>query len=209
MGRSDPLIRPFYHEHIKPQGEIALLGFVNNSWFDGDLYDLQLNNWNINDNWELDKKYDTIISLRCPYFAKNPEDFIERCYSHLNDKGKLYVDWGLGDHWRYANYKIGWVKDGEHEEAYEEGNCLWSGVWDDSFLENEEYKLFQSRVKKYGYHDVKKAAHEQIPKILEIKKIKKYFDISYNMKALWSGFMERPLTLLAPQLYILVSGTKR
>lgn len=221
MGRSDPTLWPFYEEHIKPQGETALLGFVDNRWFDGDLYDLQLNNWNINDNWKLNKKYDTIISLRCPYFAKDPEDFIKRCYNSLNEGGKLYADWGLGDHWRCANYKIGWLKNGEHEEAYEKGNYLWSGIWDDSFLENEKYKLFESRVEKYEYSDVKKAVYEEIPKVLELNTIKKYFDISYSIIALWTGFCDTPNRSFvddrvpsrpappAPQLYILVSGIKR
>jgi len=216
MGRSDPYIYDFYKEHIKPQGEAALLGFVDNNWFDGDLYDLQLNNWNINDSWKLKKKYDTIICTRTAYFAKNPKDFIKRCYNSLNDGGKLYVDWGLGDHWRFENYKIGWVKDGEHEYAYEDDNYLWSGVWDDSFLKDEEYSLFESRVRQYEYFDVKKAAYEEIPEILPIKYIKKYFDLSYNMKALWGGTSDEIVHIKAgtlanapPQLYILLSCNKR
>ena len=118
MGRSDPHVYNFYKHYIKPEGTTALLGFTNNNWYQGDLYDLQLNNWDINDEWELPRKYDTIICLRCPYFSKNPKDFISRCYDSLNDGGKLYVDWGLGDHWRFEEYKVGWVKNGEHEFAY-------------------------------------------------------------------------------------------
>ena len=70
MGRSDPIIFQFYRQVIRPKGKVALLGFTDNTLFDGDLYDLQLNNWDINSDWKLDKKYDTIISLRCPYFSK-------------------------------------------------------------------------------------------------------------------------------------------
>ena len=200
MGKSDPHMLNFYREHIKPQGDIALLGFVNNRWFRGDLYDLQLNNWNINNQWQLNKQYDTIICTRAAYFAKDPEDFIERCHENLNKDGKLYVDWGLGDHWRFDNYKIGWIKDGEQEYAYENDNFLWSSVWDDSFLENEQYKLFCTKVAKFGYKDVKKAIFQEVPKILEINLIKKYFDISYNIKTLWED---------KPQLYILVSCVKK
>ena len=189
MGRSDPYVYDFYKGYIVPRGEVALLGFVNNKWFDGDLYDIQLNNWNINDGWELKKKYDTIICTRTAYFAKDPEDFIKRCYENLNEGGKLYVDWGLGDHWRFDNYKVGWVKDGEHEHAYKDDNYLWSGIWDDSFLEDKEYKLFESRVEQYGYFNVKDAQVKEIPKVLQIKNIKKYFDLSYNMMALWDGGM--------------------
>ena len=35
-----------------------------------------MGNWDINTDWELKKKYNTIICTRCAYFAKNPEDFI-------------------------------------------------------------------------------------------------------------------------------------
>ena len=200
MGRSDPHIHSFYKNYIKPQGEVALLGFTNNNWFNGDLYDLQLNNWNINDQWKLKKKYDTIISLRCPYFAKDPEDFIKRCYDNLNDGGFLYTDWGLGDHWRFDDYKVGWVKDGKQEYAYKDDNFLWSSVWDDSFLEDEQYKLFCTKVTKFSYKDIKKAIFQEVPKILELNVIKKYFDMTYNISTLWSD---------KPQLYILISGIKK
>ena len=200
MGRSDPHIHNFYTRHINPKGTSALLGFTNNNWFDGDLYDFQLNNWKINDQWKLKKKYDTIICTRTAYFAKDPEDFIKRCYDNLNDGASLYVDWGLGDHWRFDDYKIGWIKDGKQEYAYKDDNFLWSSVWDDSFLENEQFKLFCTRAAKFGYKDVKKAIFQEVPKILEINLIKKYFDISYNIKALWDD---------KPQLYILVSCVKK
>ena len=84
MGRSDPHVLHFYNKTIKPKGSTALLGFSNNNFYDGDSYDLSLDNWNINSEWILSKKYDTIICTRCAYFAEDPWDFIERCYDHLN-----------------------------------------------------------------------------------------------------------------------------
>ena len=201
MGRSNQFLFPFYKQHIKPKGDVALLGFTENGLFDGDLYDRSLNNWNINSEWELEKKYDTIISLRCPYFSRNPEDFIKRCYENLNEGGKLYVDWGLGDHWRFKNYKLGWIKDGEHEYAYGENNFLWSTVWDDSFCAHPDFELFVARTAKYGYKEnIKQSIFKEIPKVLKINTIKKYFDISYNIRALWPD---------RPQLYILISGVKK
>jgi len=200
VGQSNSYLKPHYINLIKPKGSIALLGFTNNEWFDGDLYDLQLNNWNINSDWKLDKKYDTIISLRCPYFAKKPEDFIRRCYDSLNKNGILYADWGLGDHWRFEKYKIGWIKDGEQEYVYGSDNYLWSTIWDDSFLESKAFKAFSNRVKKFGYNDVKKAIFEETPQVLQLKIIKKYFDTSYNIIALWDD---------KPQLYILIFGVKK
>jgi len=200
MGKSDVILNPWYRQVIVPKGRVALLGFQNNNVFPGDLYDLQIGNWNINDDWSLDGTYDTIISLRCPYFARDPEQFIKKCHEHLNDDGILYADWGLGDHWRFENYKIGWVKDGEQEYAYKNDNFLWSTVWDDSFLENEQYKIFCDRVKKFGYHDVHKAIMQEIPSVLELKSINKSFDILYSIRALWEDL---------PQLYILLMAKKR
>ena len=200
MGRSDPFISSFYRVNIQPVGSVALLGFTNNNFFRGDLYDLQLDNWNINSDWQLSKKYDTIICTRCAYFAKDPEVFINRCHNNLNEGGRLYVDWGLGDHWRFKNYKIGWVKNNEQEYAYKEDNFLWSTVWDDSFLEDPQFKIFSQRVKKFGYNDVKEAIFKEVPKVLQLDHIKKYFSISYTMMPLWED---------GPQIYILLGGVKK
>lgn len=199
MGRSDTKIIPFYLSHIKPSGSTALLGFVNNRIFNGDLYDLSLNNWDINTKWSLNQKYDTIICTRCAYFAKDPEDFISRCHQHLNEGGSLYVDWGLGDHWRFDMYKVGWLKNGEHEYAYEENNFLWSTVWSDSFLSNEQTKIFQNRIQKFGYSDLKSSIFKEVPRILDLNFIKKHFIICYEIISLWDDF---------PQIYFLLKCRK-
>ena len=78
MGKSNTILTPIYKSLSPNKGKTALLGFTDNSLFEGDLYDLQLKNWDINSKWGLPKKYDNIISIRCPYFSKNPEDFILR-----------------------------------------------------------------------------------------------------------------------------------
>ena len=63
MGKSDPYILSFYRSFIDPAGDTALLGFTNNSWFTGDLYDKSLENWDINSQWELPKKYDSDLKI--------------------------------------------------------------------------------------------------------------------------------------------------
>ena len=199
MGRSNGYIIPFYHEHIKPEGKTALLGFSENSIFEGDLYDLSLGNWNINDDWHLNKKYDTIICTRCAYFSKDPQGFILKCMNHLKKNGTLYVDWGLGDHWRFKNYKIGWVKDGEHEYAYGNDNFLWSAVWSDKFLNDDQFKLFQKRVQKFGYNNVKDAIKKEVPSVLMVDYIEKQYTTHHYNICLWDDL---------PQLYTLLSLTK-
>lgn len=195
MGKTNPIIFPVYKSLIIPKGDVALLGFVDNNLFRGDLYDLSLGNWQINSEWKLDKKYDTIICTRCAYFSKNPEDFIIRCYDSLNPDGFLFVDWGIGDHWRFDNYKIGWIKDGEHEFAYNKNNYLWSFIWDDSFLEYEQFKLFEKWVLKFGYDDVKTSIFNEIPSVLRLDFVKKYFKVNVSMLSVWES---------APQLYIML-----
>ena len=200
MGKTDVRIRPIYEKLFPKEGDIALLGFTSNDFSRGDLYDMSLNNWDINSNWSLPKKYDAIISTRCPYFAKDPEDFVKRCWDNLKPGGQVFLDWGLGDHWRFENYKIGWVKEEEHEFFYKKDNFLWSAVWDDSFLDNQEFILFSQRVEKHGYKDVKKAVFEEVPAVLHISAINKYFDTCYNLKAFWEE---------SPQLYIMINGVKK
>jgi hypothetical protein len=200
MGRSDSYVFDFYNKHIKPTGSVALLGYTNNSQYQGDLYDMQLNNWNINSDWYLKQKYDTIICTRCAYFAEDPWDFVEKCYEHLNKNGILYVDWGLGDHWRFDDYKIGWVKNGQQEYAYQDDNYLWSTVWDKRFKSNDQYKLFCKNVEKFGYNNVQKAIIKEVPRILNLEYIKLFFNVEYDILHL--------STTSHPQLYILIKGQK-
>ena len=200
MGRSDAYVLDFYNKTIKPKGKVALLGFSNNNFYNGDLYDLSLNNWNINSDWSLNKKYDTIICSRCAYFAEDPWDFIEKCYEHLNESGNLYVDWGLGDHWRFENYKIGWIKNGEQEHAYQDDNYLWSTVWDKRFKSNQHYKAFAKNVEKLGYNNVEKAIIKEVPRVLKLDFIRLFFNCQYNILSLWDD---------KPQLYILIHGIKK
>ena len=202
MGRSDPFVFTFYKDNIKPIGRTALLGFTDNILFKGDLYDLQIGNWNINSDWRLNRKYDTIISLRCPYFSKEPKKFIDKCYEHLNDDGQLCVDWGLGDHWRFQKYKVGWVKEGEHEWAYEKDNFLWSMIWDDSFLSDKTFKEFVRMTRNFGYHEhnIKEQILEEIPSILELSYVQEKFKkTKVKMLTLWGA---------VPQLYCLIMAQK-
>ena len=71
MGNTDCKLIPFYKKHIVANGDVALLGSINNSMFDGDCYDISLGNWDINKKWNLKRKYDTIICTRCSYFCKD------------------------------------------------------------------------------------------------------------------------------------------
>jgi|TARA_R110000824_G_scaffold79747_3_gene200807 hypothetical protein len=200
MGRSDPHMFRLYAENIKPRGEVAQLGSTDNRLFRGELFDRGLDNWEINSDWVLGSKYDTIICTRCAYFAKDLTNFFKRAHDHLEDGGVLYVDFGIGDHWRYDNYKIGWKKDGEQESAYWDENYLWSFVWDDKLLEDEEFKKFSKYVEKKGYPDVKAALFDETPEIMELDKLKDMFDVTYETLTLWEE---------SPQFNVLLKCAKR
>ena len=211
MGRSDPIVFKKYFSSIPdiPIDSVAFLGFQSPNVFTNaikaktkDFYDvstaLGASYWNINDkDWKIKKeKYDLVVCTRCPYFAKNPERFIDQCKEILKPGGFLLVDWGLGDHWRFDNYKIGWVKDGEHEYAYSDNNFLWSTVWHDSFSENIDVENFTKNVSKFGYSDVKSAILKEVPSILSLNYIAKKFDsTTYSIMSLWED---------SPQLYIIL-----
>lgn len=204
MGKSDPIVFNEYKEILQGINNInsaAFLGYSNENDFTNSIkattknfYDIQLGNWNINDDWKLNQKYDLIVSTRCPYFSKDPLKFVEKCLAHTTENGHILLDWGLGDHWRFDNFKVGWIRNGEHEFAYYPDNFLYSCYWNDSLLKDKNVVLFWDCVKKnlkYGYEEKDKlidVVKKEVPSIVDykVKKIKTLF--------LWPD---------SPQLYII------
>ena len=203
MGKSNQYLMPIFKKLFPKKTPIALLGFTkipdlienkNNI----DLYDLSLQNFDLNADWKLKRKYKSIICTRCLYFCKEPMIFFKKCKEYLEDDGEIFVDFFYGHGWtRFENFKVGWLKDGEQEWEYEKGNYLWSGIWCDSFLKNEQIKLFEKRIIKHGYTDLKKAVYDEFPSLIELNKLKEIFkNININFLALWEDM---------PQLYIFIN----
>ena len=154
MGRSDPYLKKFYMSMV--EGEeyetIGLFGQAEDNFISSALksskryfYDMSLKNWNINAfPYNVEEKFDLIVCTRCAYFSKNPGKMLEEFFQMLNPGGTILIDWALGDHWRFEDYKVGWIKNSEQEYAYGEDNLLWSTAWHNSFLENSEYKFFEN-----------------------------------------------------------------
>lgn len=209
MGKSDPFVFKFYRSQIPDQiyQKTAFLGFSGpNSFTDSiqshykHFFDLTLKNWNINDvSWDIQDDYDLVVCTRCPYFSKNPKSFIEKCVlmTQRQQNAIIFLDWGLGDHWRFEKFKIGWLKEGEHEFAYRQDNLLWSCIWKDEFLKNKEFVKFSERVKKFNYFDVKNAVLEEVPSVLNLDNDKFLEEHGYisrcDLMSLWED---------SPQLYI-------
>ena len=206
MGKSDPHVFSLYN-HLLPMNDFqaaAFLGFSKANPFtnsiqaiEKDFYDMELDNWDINsNNWNIEKKYDLVVSTRCPYFAKDPKAFIEKSIDILNPGGYFLADWGLGDHWRYEDFKVGWVKGEEHESFYKDDNFLWSFVWHRQLAKEPEFLNFAENVKKFGYDDVEKAIDSEIPAVMYLEDSD--FDIDahemkVSMLSLWPD---------RPQLYV-------
>lgn len=201
MGKSNSLI---FDEYVAltatvSADSVAFLGFDNENEFTRTVkatrrhfYDLSLGNWNINHDWSLPMSYDFIVSTRCPYFAKNPWVFMQKCRRHLNLGGKLFIDWGLGDHWRFPSYKVGWVRDGEHEFAYAPDNYLYSCMWRPEFADHPEVRAFWDHVRgRFGYDEnlsLNDVVKREIPALID------YQCERINFKFLWPDL---------PQLYIM------
>lgn len=203
MGRSNKYLNPIYKKLFPKKNPICLLGFQNIPSFidnktDIDLYDLDLNSFNINSDWHLNRKYKSIICTRCLYFCKDPLLFFKKCKEYLLKDGEIFVDLGLGHHWnKFKNFKVGWIKDSEQEWEYKINNFLWSTIWDKSFLENKQVQLFQKRIKKFGYNDLSLAIEEEVPIIMKYEDLNKIFkNIKIDFLTLWEDM---------PQLYIFIN----
>jgi len=184
LGKSDPYIFNFYLKSFPIHSvydEAAFFGQSRDNGFTSlikcrnkNYYDLSIKNWNINSfpyKIEKDKKFDLIVCTRCAYFSKNPKKMIESFSSILKEDGILFIDWGLGDHWRFKEYAVGWKKGNQHEWAYEEGNFLWSSVWEESFLKNNQVELFFNHIRKLGYNDLSLSVIEEVPEIISLEEI--------------------------------------
>ncbi len=200
MGKSDAFLFPKYYDmtsDLQPKS-VALLGFSSENAYTKQLpgthhlYDLALGNWDINSDWKLSQKYDLIVSTRCPYFAKDPIAFFNLCVKHTNSGGAIMLDWGLGDHWRFKNYKVGWIRSGEHEFAYNENNKLYSCMWRKSFEDDQTVKNFRKLVAgKFGYSDninLTDVVNNEVPFLVD------YDHDKIQFECLWPD---------APQLYIM------
>lgn len=212
MGKSDSVIFPVYVDvlrscvDVSKVRSVAFLGFVNEneltSKITGDtrhFYDLALNNWNINADWHLAQKYDLIVCTRVAYFAKNPAAFVKKCSEHLTDNGFALVDWGLGDHWRFSAYKVGWVRNGEHEHAYVANNTLNSCFWSDELEKDEAVLTFWRWVvtnPKFGYRE-----NDNVSSVVcaEVPSVVNYKTVALKCVALWQD---------SPQLYIMTVFSK-
>ena len=188
MGKSDPYVFRYYLEtlyktinqnKIKNIENCAFFGFSKSNTLTNAInfknkkyFDLELCNWNINDYpYQVNEKFDLIICTRVAYFCKQPKKLLSEFYKILNDEGIILIDWGMGDHWRFKEFKIGWVKNNEHEYAYHDDNFLWSGFYDKKIMKNCPHyiKFLECCKSKKGYKDPQVSIIKEFPKLIELE----------------------------------------
>ena len=131
------------------------------------------------------------------YFCKDPIKFFKKCKKYLEKDGEIFVDFGLGHHYyEFKDFKVGWKKNGEHEWAHKEKNYLWSCIWDDIFLKNDQVQLFHKRIQKFGYNNLSLAVKNEVPVLINRNELEELFsNIDITFLALWKDM---------PQLYIFI-----
>ena len=211
MGKTNSKIFPIYKQKalelgITEEDHVAAFGCTEQpTWLDNhcDLYDEQLGNWEINSLFpQGESKYDAVVCTRVAYFAKDPLKLIGQFHRLLKPGGRLLIDWGLGDHWRYNDFHIGWNhKTGMMEEAY--GNKLHSAIWTPTLDDDPQVKAFRHDCEKLGYdsdneigmYDILNAEVDCVRDVSEF--LPMLSDCTLSAHAFWPD---------APQLYMIMSA---
>lgn len=180
MGKSDFHVFDWYNRQLPAQVDsVAFLGTAaHNPLTDSiqarqkDFYDLTLENWEINSNWNIPaEKYDLVVCTRCAYFAQDPIAFVKKGLAITKKGGYFFTDWGLGDHWRFPMFKVGWIRGGEHEQVQYDQHVsrLYSCYWDDSLERDGNVQAFRHHIQRFGYDSnltVGDIVRHEVPSIL-------------------------------------------
>ena len=185
--------------------KVGAFGFTKQPEFLGvecQLFDQELGNWEINSNFpEGEDVYDAIVCTRVAYFAADPLKLIVEFHRLLKPGGRLMIDWGIGDHWRYPKFRMGWKShpEGPREAAY--GYPLMSAIWDDSLDIDIDALSFREWCIPHGYpHGTSIAEHleEEVDCLRYVSEMMPMFqECSVEAHAFWPD---------SPQLYIILSA---
>ena len=204
MGKSDPIVLPWYEARMKSAAgkRVAFLAQPGHNQLSRSLMpteshflDLSLKNWDINQTrpWDI-PEVDAIVCTRGAYFSERPSEFLERCLETVVPGGHVFVDWGLGDHWRFSRFRVGWRDETEHEHAVVGGfkSYLYSAVWNDILEDHPQVLRFKEWISPHGYMGpLGPYVTNEVPSVLQVS-----CDTLVDCLAIWP---ERP------QLYILTA----
>jgi SAM-dependent methyltransferase len=212
VGRSDPYVFEAYKKFFNLYNEfmefkdVCVLGQPNFNSFTNSIistnkqyYDISLDNWDINKfPYRIKEKFDLVICTRCSYFCSQPQLFLKECHKLLKPSGKIFVDWGLGDHLRFENFRVGFKDENFHEYGYFKDNYLYSCLWDPTFISAPQVNLFSERILKFGYNDLNATVYKEVPAVLSLEDVRQFFkNVAVHFLTLWEE---------QPQLYIILQG---
>ncbi len=204
MGRSDGIVFPWYAERMRSVAgqRILFLAQPGHNSLSHSLgpsashfFDLSLGNWDINQeaDWP-SPEVDAVICTRGAYFSERPLDFVERCLRSVRPGGIVFIDWGLGDHWRFKKFRVGWRDQEEHEySTVGDRRChLQSAAWNSCLEDHPQVAAFREWIKPFGYEG-KLGPHvlKEVPSVLGIPS-----SSVVDCLAIWPEM---------PQLYILTA----
>jgi len=201
LGRSDPIVFEWYSDKIRvvKGSDVLFLGQPRHSLFTqtldcrADFRDITLGNWDIKHDLVTDRLYDAVICTRCAYFSPRPKSLVSQCLSVLRPGGKLFIDWGLGDHWRFPTFSVGWNRGDEKEFAVYacERQYLRSAVWRESLEQDDQVLDFKRNIQKFGYSGMLgQTIRQEVDSVYEIPD-----SAIVSCLSLWPD---------SPQLYILL-----
>lgn len=215
MGKSNQIVFPWYARSLPRRHfeNVCVLGAVGRDAFTNSImasrmefHDITLDGWTIDEPWcnvQGQAHYDLIVCTRCAYFSSNPEAFVDRCRRLTSRNGIVFIDWGLGDHWRQVPYLVGWC-DKEHSIAEHvefrtvDGrnhiSRLQSCFWTHALEQHGEARTFRNWIRMHGYDDdraLTEIVTSEVPCILDDTS---HVPTSVHLLSLWPD---------APQLYIL------
>lgn len=181
MGKSDPFVFNWYRQQLPATaGAIAFLGFPGPNEFTDTFsapikhyFDL-VKGWDINSTWNiLPGAYDLVICTRCACFSSDPAEFVKKALAITKKGGIFFADWGLGDHWRFPTFKVGWTRAGERERVQygTHTSMLCSCFWDDSLEQDSNVKAFRQAIGRFGYDynlTVGDIVRQEVPAILRM-----------------------------------------
>ena len=201
MGKSDPVIFPWYASRMTSLAgkRIAFLSQTEHNFLSRSLspaesyfYDISLGNWDMNQHqaWSI-PEVDAIVCTRAACFSENPKDFIERCLSSVVPGGTVFIDWGLGDHWRHRKFMVGWVSGEERVSVtYDKVHYLRSAYWTSEFEAHPEVQKFSLWISEKGYDkSLTDIIKEEVPCVTCHPSL-----VAYDAITLWQD---------SPQLYVL------
>lgn len=173
MGKTDIYLMPVYEDIFKKykKDKIHFYGSTSKDKLSKNVrnarfFDLQLNNWNINSEWESNIA-PMAVCLRTSGFSKDPNRLIENFARVLDKNGILMIDWTMGsDHYARDSNKWSWGWEIDQKRCfgdYQDKKCyLYSSYLSKTSISTDAFNLISSYASKLDHYKNVENWYEQI-----------------------------------------------